>query len=124
MHAAIFSGPDSTKRLPGAHVRDVNVRTRKLRQRDVTLDHDRFRDARDPAQPHRRGTIAFVGHAVPLQRRIFTVIDNRHAEHSRILERPPHQQGRRHRPPVIRERDAASGFLRAKLRELFAPRAE
>ena len=96
----------------------------QLRERDVALDHDRLGRAGNAAQPERAATIALVRDAVALERRILAVIDDRHAEHRRVLERAPHQQRRRHRPAVVGERDAAGGLLLAELGELLALRAD
>ena len=62
--------------------------------------------------------------AVALERRILAVIDDRHAEHAGVFERPAHQQRRRDRPAVVGERDAAGGLLLAELGQLLAFRAD
>ncbi len=96
----------------------------QLRQRDVALDHQRFRHAGNPAQAERGGVVALVRDAIALERRILAVVDDRHAEHAGVLERAPHQQRRRDRPAVVGERDAAGGLLLAELGELLALRPE
>ena len=124
VHAALLAGAHGAQRLPRAHVRDVDVAAGQLGERDVALDHQRLGDAGNPAQAERRRVIALVRDAVALERRVLAVIDDRHAEHAGVLERPPHQQRRRHRPAVVGERDASGGLLLAELGQLLALRAE
>ena len=81
-------------------------------------------DAGNAAQAQRATRGALVRHAVALERRILAVIDDRHVEHPGVLERPAHQQRRRHRPAVVRERDAAGGAQLADLGQLLAARAD
>ncbi len=76
-----------------------------------------------PRSPSDAARKPFVRDAVALERRILAVIDDRHAQHAGVLERPPHQQRRRHRPSVVGERHATGGLLRGELGELFAARA-
>ena len=52
------------------------------------------------------------------------MIDDGQAEHAGVFERPAHQQRRRDRPAIVRERDAAGGLLLAELRQLLAFRAD
>ena len=59
-----------------------------------------------PPQPERRCRKPFVGHALALQRLVFAVIDDRHVEHARVLERPAHQQRSSHRAAIIGDRHA------------------
>ena len=123
LDAALLAGPHRAQRLPRAHVADVHVRAGQLGQRHVALDHQRFGHAGNAAQAERRGVEALVRHPVALERRILAVIDDRQAEHAGVLERAAHQQRRRHRPAIVRERDAAGGLLLAELGQLLAARA-
>ena len=77
-----------------------------------------------PRSPSRDGEVPLVRDAVALERRILAVIDDRHVEHPRVLERAAHQQRRRDRPAVVGEGDAAGGLLLAELGELLAARPD
>ena len=121
--AAVLAGAHRAQRLARAHVRDVDAAAGHLGQRDVALDHDRLGDAGNPLQPEQAGDRAFVRDAVALERRILAVVDDRHAEHRRVFERPPHQQRRRDRPAVVGDRDAAGGAQVADLGQLLALRS-
>ncbi len=123
-HAARLPFAHGPERLPRAHVRDVDVRAGQLRERDVPLDHQRFRGSRYAAQPERRRAEALVRDSVSLQRGIFAVIDDRRPQHPGVFQGAPHQQRRGHRAAVVRKRDATCGTLFAELGELLATRPE
>ncbi len=82
--------------------------------------HDRLALAGDAAQPQRRGVKAFVRHAVALERLLLAVLDDRQIEHAGVLERAPHQHRRRHRMPVVGQRDAAGLLQLGDVGELLA----
>ena len=52
------------------------------------------------------------------------MIDDRHAEHARVLERATHQQCGRNRPAIVGKRDAPGMSLFAELGELLAFRSD
>ena len=120
LRAARFAVADGVERLARAHVRDVHDALGQLGECDVAQRHDRFSFARNPAQSQRRRVKAFVRDAVALQRLLLAVLDDRHVEHARVLQRAPHQHRGRHRMPVVGQRDAAGLLELGDVRELFA----
>ena len=118
--AARLAVAHGVERLPRAHVRDVHDAAGQLGERDVAQRHDRFGLAGNPAQPERRRVKAFVRDAVALERLLLAVLDDRHVEHARVLERAPHQHRRRHRMPVVGQRDAAGLLQLGDVGELLA----
>ena len=83
---------------------NVQARPGEFCQQYPTLDTEGFRSAGNPAQPEGRGLKALVCDAIALQRRVFAVLNQRYVEHAGVLERPAHQQRRRHRMPVVADR--------------------
>ena len=120
LHAAALALSHRLDRRPGAHVRDVNVAAGHLREQDVASRGNRFRDAGNAGQAQRCRHRAFVRAAVAFQRLIFAVLDHRHVEHARVLERAAREDRRRHRQPVIGHRHAAGLFQFGDVGELFA----
>ena len=104
-------------------MRDVHGAPRQLRQRDIAFDHDRLGRRRDAFQAEQRRVRPFVRDAIPLQGGIFAVVDDRHAEHARVLERAAHQERGRHRTPVVGHRHAAGGVQLTDIGHLLAPRS-
>ena len=90
-----------------AHVRDVKPRPGQLRQQHAALDTERLGRAGNAAQAERRRVKPLVGDAVAFERRVLAMLDHRHVEHPRVLERAAHQQRRRHRMAVVADGDAA-----------------
>ena len=50
------------------------------------------------------------------------MVDDRHAEHARVLEHAAHQERGRHRTPVVGHRHAAGGVQLTDIGHLLAPR--
>ena len=86
--------PRFTKKPHTAGCRDVlamNVMVAKFREEDVTRD-DRLPRRRGPArQAEQRAPITFVDDAIADEIVILAVIEQRYADHSRILDRAPHE---------------------------------
>ena len=118
--AARLAVAHRVERLPRAHVGDVHDAAGQLGERDVAQRHDRLGLAGDAAQAERRRLIALVRDAVALQRLLLAVLDDGHVEHARVLERPAHQQRRRHRTPVVGQRDAAGLLELGDIGQLLA----
>ena len=76
-----------------------------------------------PRSPSSAARGALVGAAVALERRILAVLDHRHVEHARVLERAARQQRRRHRMPIVGDGDAAGGVQFGDVGELLRPSA-
>ena len=74
-----------------------------------------------PRSPSARRVEPFVRDAVALERLLLAVLDDRHVEHLRVLERPAHQQRRRHRTPVVGDRDAAGLAAARRCRRAARP---
>ena len=74
-----------------------------------------------PRSPSAEAWKPLVRDAVALQRLLLAVLDHRHVEHARVLERAPHQQRRRHRTPVVGHRDAARLLAARRCRRAARP---
>ena len=107
LHATTLALPHGLERRPRAHVRDVHVTARHLRQQHIARGHDRFGRAGNAPQAEFRRPRPFVRAAITLERLIFAVLDHRHAEHARVLERTSRQKRRRDRVPIVGHRDAS-----------------
>ena len=80
-------------------------------------------DSASPGMPRRPSADAWKPScATPsaLQRLLLAVLDDRHVEHARVFERAAHQHRRRHRMPVVGQRDAAGLLQLGDVRELLA----
>jgi hypothetical protein len=102
-----------------AHMGDVDVTASHSGQRHVTCDDDLLRGARDTAQAEGRRVESFMRHSIALERRIFAVVDDRHFQHARVLERAPHDHRRPDRVPIVTDRDASGGVQLREIRELL-----
>ena len=100
-------------------MRDVHRRPGETAQRDVALHDDLLGGGRQPAQPQDRSVMTFVRDAVARERDVLAVVDDRHVEHRRVLERASHQRRVGHRTSVVGHRDTAGGPELADLGELL-----
>ena len=122
--ARLAGAPERGDRLGRREMLDVNRLALVGGEREVPLDVDRLRHRWVAGEAELRGDDAFVDVAAVREGRLFAVEREQPARDRGVLERAPHQPGRRDRAAVVGEGDRARvgelGHLGQLLAELAA----
>jgi len=108
-----FDGP------PGGDMSDMHAPAGEAGQADIAVHHDFFGLVGHAPQPQCGGDNPFVHDGSRGQRRLFTMVDDRHAEDTGVFQGPPHDLSRGNRLAVIGESHTAGVNLVAHLGQLL-----
>ena len=98
----------------------MNAMIAKFGQQNIAR-HDRFLACRRPArQPEQRAPVAFMHDAIADEIVILAMIEHRHSDHPRILDRAPHQFVILNAVAVVGDRDHPGSARATDRRQFFA----